>query len=105
MEIIKSKAIVSEANVKGVSATHLINKEHVRVTKLMLEPGDIVPEHDVPVEVFFYVISGRGSIQIGNERTVVEAEDLVTCPKDTKMALWADQDDSFVVMNVKTPNF
>ena len=105
MKIIKSKDIVGEINMRGVTAVHLISEDHTRVTKITLRPGDEVPAHDVPVEVFFYVIGGKGTIIIGDEEGVVEAQDLVLCPKNTKMALKANFGEPFVVLNVKTPNF
>jgi quercetin dioxygenase-like cupin family protein len=105
MEIIKSGEIKGELNPKGISAVHLIRQKHVRVTKLMLEPGDILPAHDVPVDVFFYVVSGKGTLQIGADKADIEAQDMAVCPANTKMALWADRKESLVVLNVKTPNF
>ncbi|MFA7661718.1 MAG: cupin domain-containing protein [Anaerovoracaceae bacterium] len=105
MQVIKSKDMVGEINMRGVSAVHLINETHTRVTKITMHPGDEVPAHDVPVEVFFFVIQGKGTIQIGEELAIVEAQDLVLCPMNTKMSLRADQGDTFVVLNVKTPNF
>lgn len=53
---------------------------------------------------FFYVVSGKGTIQIGEEKAVVNATDIIVCPPNTKMALWADQGEIFSVLNVKTPN-
>ncbi|MCR3923353.1 MAG: cupin domain-containing protein, partial [Firmicutes bacterium] len=66
--------------------------------------GDIVPEHAVPVEVFFYVVEGTGTLCIGKDERVVVAKDIITCPANTTMALRADQGEPFIVLNVKTPS-
>ncbi|MFW6265125.1 MAG: cupin domain-containing protein, partial [Bacillota bacterium] len=57
-----------------------------------------------PVDVFFYIVKGKGTLQIGEEKAVVEATDIITCPPNTKMSLNADQGEEFVVLNVKTPS-
>jgi quercetin dioxygenase-like cupin family protein len=71
---------------------------------LVLTPGDVVPEHSVPVDVFFYIVEGKGTLKIGDEAEVVEAKDIILCPPNTEMSLKADQDEEFVVLNVKTPS-
>lgn len=104
MEIIRIKEVEGKKNMRGVVAKQLINHEHTRVMNLTLNPGDEVPEHKVPVDVFFYIVSGKGTLQIGDEKSVVQAEELILCPPNTNMALWADQGETFSVLNVKTPN-
>ncbi|HCX65774.1 MAG TPA: cupin domain-containing protein [Eubacteriaceae bacterium] len=104
MNIIKMKEVEGKINKRGVEAKQLISHDDTRVMNLNLKPGDEVPAHSVPVEVFFYVVDGKGTIQIGEEKAAVEATDIVLCPKNTKMALFADQDSNFSVLNVKTPN-
>ncbi len=104
MKIIQMDKIKGKKNKRGVIAKELINHENTKVMNLELTPGDHVPHHKVPVDVFFYIVSGKGTIQIGKEKSVVEAKDIVLCPPNTKMALWADQAEDFKVLNVKTPN-
>ena len=104
MNIIKMNQVPGSKNTKGVTIKQLITHESVRVTNLSLDPGEQVPSHHVPVDVFFYVISGKGTIEIGDEKSVVEATDIIMCPPNTNMGLIADQGQSFNVLNVKTPN-
>lgn len=104
MNIQKVDSVKGEVNRRGVVAKELINHKHTKVMNLVLAPGDHVPEHAVPVDVFFYVVSGKGTLKIGDEKAVVEANDIIECPQETKMALWADQGETFSVLNVKTPN-
>ncbi|MBF7097553.1 cupin domain-containing protein [Alkalibacter mobilis] len=104
MKIIRMHEVEGKINMRGVMAKELINHDTTRVMNLVLNPGDAVPEHEVPVDVFFYIVSGKGTIQIGDEKAVVKETDIVLCPPNVKMALWADQGEIFSVLNVKTPN-
>jgi len=71
---------------------------------LILKPGDEVPKHSVPVNVFFYVVSGSGTIEIGDDKAVVEKKDIIPRPPKTEMSLRAEQGENFSVLNVKTPS-
>lgn len=104
MEIIKMDEIEGSENKRGVVAKGLLKNDNVQVMNLVLEPGDVVPEHAVPVNVFFYIVEGTGTLQIGDEEAVVEAKDIIPCPPDTTMSLEANQGEKFVVLNVKTPS-
>ena len=104
MEIIKMDQIQGQVNKRGVTAKKLLQHEHATVMNLVLSPGDEVPEHSVPVDVFFYVVEGKGKIKIGDEEAVVESDDIVLCPPNTGMSLTADQGEKFSVLNVKTPS-
>jgi len=104
MDIIKMEQIEGKVNARGVTAKQLISHKNAKVMNLILNPGDIVPEHKVPVDVFFYIVSGKGTIKIGEEEAVVEETDIILCPPNTLMALKADQGETFKVLNVKTPS-
>lgn len=104
MEIIKMDEIEGMTNKRGVTTKKILKNDDVQVMNLVLEPGDVVGEHDVPVNVFFYVVEGKGTLQIGDDKSVVEATDIIPCSRNTTMSLKADQGEKFVVLNVKTPS-
>lgn len=104
MEIVKMHEIEGQINKRGVLAKQLLKHDNAQVMNLNLQPGDEVPEHNVPVDVFFFVVAGKGTIRIGEEEAVVERDDIVLCPPKTNMALRADQGEEFSVLNVKTPS-
>ena len=104
MEIVKMDLIEGKKNPRGIIAKQLVKHKHAMVMNLILEPGDAVPEHKVPVDVFFYIVAGQGTIKIGDEEAIVNERDIVVCPLNTMMALRADQGEQFVVLNVKTPS-
>lgn len=104
MEIIKMEEIEGAKRWDGILTREILKNEDTKVMNLVLQPGDEVPEHSVPVNVFFYIVKGSGTLQIGEEAQVVEATDIIPCPPNTTMSLQADQEEEFVVLNVKTPS-
>lgn len=104
MDIIKLEEIEGSKRWDGVITKEVLKNDDTKVMNLALEAGDIVPEHSVPVNVFFYIVEGKGSLQIGEEEKVVEVKDIIPCPPNTTMSLKADQGERFVVLNVKTPS-
>ncbi len=104
MKIIRMQEIEGFRTPSGVLAKELLNHKHVQVMNINLQSGDKIPPHSVPVDVFFYIVSGTGTITIGDKSKVVETTDIVICPPQTSMSLAADQDQPFVVLNVKTPS-
>lgn len=103
MQIVKMNEVNGKEVREGVMVKKLIRHEYVQVMNLNLSPGSEVPAHNVPVEVFFYVVGGKGTIKIGNEEAVFKRDDIVLCPAGTDMSLRADQGEEFAVLNVKTP--
>lgn len=104
MEIIKLSELEGKKNKRGVIAKAVLKHENAQVMNLILSEGDIVPGHQVPVDVFFYIKEGSGTLRIGEESSIVEAGTVVTCPPNTEMELKADQGEKFEVLNVKTPS-
>ena len=104
MEIIKMNQVEGMKNKRGVVAKKILKNDDVQIMNLVLESGDVVAEHSVAVNVFFYIVEGKGTLQIGDEKKVVEAKDIIPCPPNTNMSLEADQEEKFVVLNVKTPS-
>lgn len=104
MMIVNMDLSEGKKNPRGIIVKQLVKHKNASVMNLVLEPGDTVPEHKVPVDVFFYVVSGQGTIKIGDEEAGVKERDIIVCPVDTMMSLRADQGKQFVVLNVKTPS-
>jgi len=102
VEIIKLSNLEGNKNKRGVIAKGVLKHDNAQVMNLILSEGDIVPAHQVPVDVFFYIKEGKGTLRIGEESSVVEAGTIVTCPPNTEMELKADQREKFEVLNIKT---
>lgn len=104
MKVIRMDEIEGKTNKRGVESKQLLKNDDLQIMNLNLKSGDEVPTHSVPVNVFFYVVSGSGTIEISDDKAVVEEKDIVPCPPETEMSLRADQGQQFSVLNVKTPS-
>ncbi len=104
MKVISMDAIEGKTNKRGIESKQLLKHDDAQIMNLILKPGDVVPPHSVPVNVFFYVVSGSGTLKIGEDQAVVEEKDIVPCPPETEMSLSAGQGEEFSVLNVKTPS-
>ena len=45
-----------------------------------MQPGEALKRHAPPVDVFFYILEGRGIVEIGDEQQEVVADTLVESP-------------------------
>lgn len=68
-------------NVQGIDSLVLINHEHALSKQLILRAFESVPEHKVPVDVTFFVLEGQGGKSV------------------------QAQNDTFFLLNIKTPSF
>lgn len=104
MEVIRIGEAAVVFNPRGVRAKKLLDKAAVQVTDLLLQPKERLDTHVTPVDVFFYVVSGRGTVEVGAEKAAVQAQDLVFSPNNVPHALQAAEDAPFEILVVKTPN-
>ena len=94
-------SVVYEKN--AVTGKKLLTKPEVEAVRIELAPGSSLPVHKTPVEVFFFVIEGRGEIEIGEEREPVSAGCLVESPKNILHGLHNTSDSELKILVVKTP--
>ena len=82
MNIVKLKDIKSESRAKGVNVVKVKSDFPTQTVNILLEPTSILPIHTTPVNVIFYVIEGRGIVQIGEEKIEVAAGSYIDRPAD-----------------------
>ncbi|MHA1385991.1 MAG: cupin domain-containing protein [Candidatus Helarchaeota archaeon] len=103
MKIIKIEEAVSVDNPHKVLAKNVLKYEHATVMFLTIKKGEELKRHSTPVDVFFYIISGKGVVEIGDEREEVEKETLIFSPAKIPHKLINSGNDDFRVLVVKTP--
>lgn len=101
MEIINVGNIKTENKFKP---HRVIKKDDVAVVILPFSPGQGLPIHTTPVDVFFYVIEGKAEITIGEEKKVVPAGNIVLSPANIPHTVKNNSNGDVKVMVVKTPN-
>ena len=87
----------------GIEARKIHENDHVQVMYLKLAPGEALKPHATPVDVFFYVLEGRGTVTIGGESVELEAEAIVDSPMEMTH-WWRNTGDTILrLLVVKTP--
>ncbi len=86
-----------------VDVRQLYEKESAQVMLITLQPGEQLKPHITPVDVFFFIVEGRPSVQIGDEITQVETHVLVESPKDIVHCLLNKSDQEAKILVVKAP--
>lgn len=102
MEVINLENVIFSA--EKFIPNKLIEKREVQVVLLALEPGQEVPLHKTPVEVFFLVVKGKAEIIIGEEIKTVAAGNIVLSPANIPHAIKNNSPEKASVLVVKTPN-
>lgn len=90
-------------NAHNVDARNLYNTPDAMITVITLKPGQSLKRHITPVDVAFYVLSGKGVVEIGDEKQEVEADTLVESPKDIVHCWYNESDEPLRFMVVKAP--
>ena len=68
-------------NPHGVKSQKLHTSEHVSLMLITLQPGERLKQHITPVDVLFYVIEGKGIVEVGDEKKEVTKDTLIDSPK------------------------
>ena len=103
MKIIRIDDAKEIPNPHNVSARKLLEHEHVTAIYLNLKKGEELKKHITPVDVFFYIIEGKGFVEIGKEIEEVEKEMVIFSPAKIPHKLKNPESDNFRVLVVKTP--
>lgn len=87
---------------KNFNAWKMISRDESEVIEMHIKPEMTVPSHITPVDVIFYIISGNGSVTIGDETEDVHSGDFIFSPKDIRHSLRAGSGGMNIIVT-KTP--
>jgi len=96
--------VPDKENGHGVSVRKLHENDHVQVIHIRLKPGEKVEPHSTPIDVFFYVLEGTCTVEIGKERKLVTKDTLIDSPADIPHALYNESATVTRILVVKTPH-
>lgn len=71
------------------------------IVELHIAENGEVPAHALPVDVTFYVVSGRGCITIANEKTDAEPGDIITVERNLERAWFNPNTESLKLLVIK----
>lgn len=97
------KDLETKINMRGFKAKTIVNHKNTTIKNLLLNPGDAIPIHYMPVDVTFFVLEGTGKITIGDKTYSVKPQDIVICPINVGMSVKADDNSPLSFLNIKTP--
>ncbi len=103
MKILTVRETQSGPNPHGVETKKLYDTEHAIAVHLTLQPGERLKRHITPVDVFFYVLEGRGVVEVGDERKEVAPDTLIDSPAGIPHCWYNESDGVLRVLVVKVP--
>jgi len=80
LEITRIYETASSKNPHGVDARPIYTHENAQVIILTLKPDESLRRHITLVEVFFYVLEGKGIVEVGDEKKEVGKDMIVHSP-------------------------
>lgn len=87
----------------NVDARNLYDTPDAVITVITLQPGQALKRHITPVDVAFFVISGTGVVEVGDEKQEVTAGTLVESPRDVVHCWYNESAAPMSFMVVKAP--
>ena len=103
MKVTKVGDANSFQNVHSVEAKRIYDTENAEAIHMSLAPGQSLKKHTTPVDVFFYILEGKGIVEIGDEKREVEKDTLIDSPKGIPHLLRNVGEGVFRFLVVKVP--
>jgi len=95
--------VPAHENPHQVDVRQIYNHDNAQAMHITLQPGQSLRPHITPVDVFFYVLEGTPTIQVGDEIITVEKDSLVESPKDIVHCISNKSDSLARILVVKAP--
>jgi quercetin dioxygenase-like cupin family protein len=80
MKLTQVKDCESKKNPHNVDSRVVYDMEKAMVVHILLKPGESLRRHITPVDVAFYVLEGKGTIEIGEERAEASQDTVIESP-------------------------
>ena len=88
-------------NPHGVDVRKLMDEKSAQIFHITLKPGESLERHTTPVDAFLYVLKGRGSVEVGDERAEVKKGTAVYLPKEVPHAVSNEGSLSMIFLVIK----
>ena len=101
MKVTKLDSVSVFKNPHEVEAKKIFENEKASVIHMALLHGQSLKKHTTPVDVFFYILEGKGIVEIGDEKQEVEKDTLIESPKGIPHLLRNTSEHAFRFLVVK----
>src|SRR5665647_730621 len=102
MKVTNYNDIAINPNPHGIDARKIYDQADAQVMHLILKPGEGLKTHKTPVDVFFYVLEGKGIVELGDERVEVGKDSIIESPANIAHSLKNESDSIVRFLVVKT---
>ena len=103
MKIVKIEDVEIKNNVHNVDVRMIYNTQDAVALHIKLKPGESLKRHITPVDVFFYVLEGKGIVEVGDEKKEVSKDTLIYSPAKIVHCWYNESDEDLRVLVVKAP--
>jgi len=86
-----------------ISREMLADKPEMRIALMCLEPGQKLTPHKAPLRLLMYVVEGKGTFTVGDERIEADEKTCILCDPMVPHGFEANKGKRLVVMAVVTP--
>ncbi|MCC7550277.1 MAG: cupin domain-containing protein [Methanobacterium sp.] len=86
-----------------VDVRKLYDAENAQAVHIRLEPGESLKRHITPVDVFFYVLEGKGIVEIDEEKKEVKKDSLIDSPARIPHCWYNESEETLNFLVVKVP--
>lgn len=102
MEILDFKKLIKFKTDK-IGREMLSDKPEMRIALMCLDEGQKLEPHKAPLRLLMYVVEGRGTFIVGEERIEADEKTCILCDPMVPHGFEADKGERLVVMAVVTP--
>jgi len=103
MKITKMADAPAHQKPHGVDVRKLYDTQHAQAMVITLDPGQQLKKHITPVDAIFFVLKGRGVVEIGEEREEVGADTLIDSPAGIPHCWYNENGEVLQILVVKVP--
>jgi mannose-6-phosphate isomerase-like protein (cupin superfamily) len=104
MKAVEIINIQASPNPHGIETKKFHENDHVQAVHITLNPGEKLKKHITSVDVFFYVLEGKGIVEIGDEKKEVIKDTFIDSPAKIPHCWYNESKEILRVLVVKTPN-
>ncbi len=102
MELLDLKKLIT-FNPDRISREMLSDKPEMRIALMCLEPGQKLDPHKAPLRLLMYVVEGKGTFTVGDEKIEADEKTCILCDPMVSHGFEANKGKKLIVMAVVTP--
>lgn len=103
MKITEVAEIESSPNPHGVDARKIYDAKNALTVHMTIKPEQSLKKHITPVDVFFYVLEGKGIVEVGEEKQLVGKDTLIESPADIVHCWYNESNKDLRILVIKVP--